>query len=448
MAKFCSWCGEPLSPGEHYCPECGGRVLESVRVSGKGSEDPMRGLDIVRGHNIKASATAKLDREVADAMELKDDFDVDGVEVDVDAKAALDKAAAAHVEDSAQAASSASSLDKLPHPLTAASAELETAVSSEPAAQPEAPVEPKLAKPEESASATPSASADIAKPAAEQAAQTSTGAAAASQHESVPVVPRSEQSSTSKPIAYDGTDTLVLPTGNEAKRFGLERPDLDEAKRKRIVTGLIIAVIVLAVACAVVGAWSMGLFNPSESQPVQQEEQAPAQEEQAPAQEEIIEEEVVDATKPTEEQIFQTLSSAYDALPAYSDRIVECVDEFNGLFMAKQLDTRTACKDKADALLAELQKAKEELVNLEVSSESAYASDAANVIELYDCQIGRIQCICDAWALDVTFTEETELPYLHKDEILAELSKDYVAGNNPYLERFDELYPTSKPTEK
>ena len=72
MAKYCSWCGEPLEPGARYCAECGARVLESVRVTGKGDSDPMRGLDIVGGNPIPASKTTKLDLGTLEALKLRD----------------------------------------------------------------------------------------------------------------------------------------------------------------------------------------------------------------------------------------------------------------------------------------------------------------------------------------------------------------------------------------
>ena len=50
----------------------------------------------------------------------------------------------------------------------------------------------------------------------------------------------------------------------------------------------------------------------------------------------------------------------------------------------------------------------------------------------------------DAWAVSV----QDEVPSEHQDEILAALSANYVGGNNPYLERYDELYPSSKPVLK
>ena len=76
--------------------------------------------------------------------------------------------------------------------------------------------------------------------------------------------------------------------------------------------------------------------------------------------------------------------------------------------------------------------------------EAETTTDAANLIELYDCQIGRITSLTDAWAVSVQY----EVPSEHQDEILAALSANYVGGNNPYLERYDELYPSAKPVLK
>ena len=147
---------------------------------------------------------------------------------------------------------------------------------------------------------------------------------------------------------------------------------------------------------------------------------------------------------PTEEQIFQTLSSEYSALDGYSNRIVSCVDDFNSWYIARDMNKRQASQATAEKVKSDLEAAKAEIENLKVSNSSSYAADAANLIELYDCQIGRITSLTDAWAVSVQY----EVPSEHQDEILAALSANYVSGNNPYLERYDELYPSSKPVLK
>ena len=94
MAKYCSWCGEPLEPGARYCAECDARVLESVRVTGKGDSDPMRGLDIVGGNPIPASKTTKLDLGTLEAFKLRDSLP--GDDEPTHAKPSLASASAAH----------------------------------------------------------------------------------------------------------------------------------------------------------------------------------------------------------------------------------------------------------------------------------------------------------------------------------------------------------------
>ena len=147
---------------------------------------------------------------------------------------------------------------------------------------------------------------------------------------------------------------------------------------------------------------------------------------------------------PTDEQVFQTLSSAYAALDGYSDRIVACVDEFNGLYMARSMDDRTAAKAKADKVKSDLEAAKAEIENLKVGANSPYSTDEANMVELYECQIGRIASLADAWAVSVQY----DVPSQHQDEILAALAASYQGGTNVYLERYDELYPYAKPVQK
>lgn len=85
---------------------------------------------------------------------------------------------------------------------------------------------------------------------------------------------------------------------------------------------------------------------------------------------------------PTEEQIFQTLSSEYSALDGYSNRIVSCVDDFNSWYIARDMNKRQASQATAEKVKSDLEAAKAEIENLKVSNSSPYATDAANLIEL------------------------------------------------------------------
>ena len=592
MAKYCSWCGEPLEPGARYCAECGARVLESVRVTGKGDSDPMRGLDIVGGNPIPASKTTKLDLGTLEALKLRDSLpgddepaqakpsaasaaaahfggakttsleipevveapeiiavpevgDACGLAADCGASGAFKGASVHGAEAHSAAAEQAGSVDAADaseadeEVETEASSEalendaadaidaseseeackseealvaeaIETAEGDEPsdagdaeAAGGEAGVETPQgdaaaegAEPAESDDASggqpardadsecddaegeADTEADGAKLADDEADVDASESAPSSEepsnvapkpaavfdfddeHEAVPVIPREAQAAAAKPgpISFDGTDTLVLPSDAQPKHFGLDRPDLQERKRKRIFIALccVIAVLVIA-ACVLVYVRFGGQMGQEDAQQQSQaQQQAPAaSSEESEKPEAKADDEAAKASAeaealareqstPTEEQIFQTLSSEYSALDGYSNRIVSCVDDFNSWYIARDMNKRQASQTTAEKVKSDLEAAKAEIESLKISNSSPYATDAANLIELYDCQIGRITSLTDAWAVSVQY----EVPSEHQDEILAALSANYVGGNNPYLERYDELYPSSTPVLK
>ena len=592
MAKYCSWCGEPLEPGARYCAECGARVLESVRVTGKGDSDPMRGLDIVGGNPIPASKTTKLDLGTLEALKLRDSLpgddeptqakpsaasavaahfggakttsleipevveapeiiavpevgDACGLTADCDVSDAFKGASVHGAEAHSAAAEQAGSADAAD--ASDADEEVETEASSEvlenDAADATCASESEEAcKSEEALAAEaieaaegdePSDAGDAEAVGGEADAETPKGDAAAEdaepaemddasgaqpargadsecddaegevgaeadgaklaeaeadadaseftpageepsnaapkpaavfdfddEHEAVPVIPREAQAAAAKPgpISFDGTDTLVLPSDAQPKHFGLDRPDLQERKRKRIFIALCCVIAVLVIAACVLAYVRFGgqTGQEGDQQQPQAQQQAPAaSSEESEKPEAKADDEAAKASAeaealareqstPTEEQIFQTLSSEYSALDGYSNRIVSCVDDFNSWYIARDMNKRQASQATAEKVKSDLEAAKAEIESLKISNSSPYATDAANLIELYDCQIGRITSLTDAWAVSVQY----EVPSEHQDEILAALSANYVGGNNPYLERYDELYPSSKPVLK
>ena len=592
MAKYCSWCGEPLEPGARYCAECGARVLESVRVTGKGDSDPMRGLDIVGGNPIPASKTTKLDLGTLEALKLRDSLP--GDDEPTQAKPSAASAAAAHfggakttsleipevveapeiiavpevgdacglaadrgtsgafkgasahgaeahsaVAEQAGSADAADASDADEEVETEASSEalesdaadatcaseseeackseealaaeaIEAAEGDEPsdagdaeaaggeagAETPKGDAAAEGAEPAESddasggqpardadsecddaegkadteadgaklAEAEADADASESAPSSEEPSNAAPKPAAVfdfdDEHEAVPVIPREAQAAAAKPgpISFDGTDTLVLPSDAQPKHFGLDRPDLQERKRKRIFIALCCVIAVLVIAACVLAYVRFGGQAGQEGaqQQPQAQQQAPAaSSEESEKSEAKADDEAAKASAeaealareqstPTEEQIFQTLSSEYSALDGYSNRIVSCVDDFNSWYIARDMNKRQASQATAEKVKSDLEAAKAEIESLKISNSSPYATDAANLIELYDCQIGRITSLTDAWAVSVQY----EVPSEHQDEILAALSANYVGGNNPYLERYDELYPSSKPVLK
>ncbi len=244
------------------------------------------------------------------------------------------------------------------------------------------------------------------------------------------------------------TDTLVLPTDNAQKRFTLE--GAPKKSRAALIVCIVVIVILLAVV-AVLAYLQWGGANAGQAPQEQTQQEVPAQDAEADAENDAKDgsasgESTTLAQEPqsdelTDEQVFSQLDAAYDRLSSYDERIGDCVEDFNGLFLTRSMDDRTQAKTRAETLLGDLQDELAALEDLKVGASSPYADDAANVIELYGCQAGRVSSLVDAWAEDVKYNVPSE----HRDEILAVLAQNNEGGTNKYLTRYDELYPTAKP---
>ncbi len=68
-----------------------------------------------------------------------------------------------------------------------------------------------------------------------------------------------------------------------------------------------------------------------------------------------------------------------------------------------------------------------------------------DIVALYDDLDHRIDAICDAWEISLKYAKPAD----HKDEIVAPLSRDNVAGtnDNKYRQDFEDRYPSAKPVE-
>ena len=240
-------------------------------------------------------------------------------------------------------------------------------------------------------------------------------------------------------------DSVVVPTDNEQKRFSL-----DSAKKRRnvafIVIGIIIAVLLVVVV--VLGTMYMNSKQSGSSEPLQvastdqssgeNAEQAPQPSSTSEPEQATIDDKV--SSELTEEQAYDFLSEAYEKLDTYDERIGTCVEDFNADFLVSSMDTRNASKEFADKVLSDLTSDLASLESAKIPSGSSYVEQAEKVMELYECQIGRVSALTNAWALDVTF----ETPSEHKAEILAK----YTEGDaKTYLSRYDELYSQAEPTQ-
>lgn len=240
-------------------------------------------------------------------------------------------------------------------------------------------------------------------------------------------------------------DSVVVPTDNEQKRFSL-----DSAKKRRnvafIVIGIIIAVLLVVVV--VLGTMYLNGKQSGSSEPLQvastdqssgeNTEQVPQPSSTSESEQATIDDKV--SSELTEGQAYDFLSEAYEKLDTYDERIGTCVEDFNADFLVSSMDTRNASKEFADKVLSDLTSDLASLESAKIPSGSSYVEQAEKVMELYECQIGRVSALTNAWALDVTF----ETPSEHKAEILAK----YTEGDaKTYLSRYDELYSQAEPTQ-
>ena len=83
--------------------------------------------------------------------------------------------------------------------------------------------------------------------------------------------------------------------------------------------------------------------------------------------------------------------------------------------------------------------------DLDVPTSSKNYSSWKDIVALYDDLDHRIDAICDAWEISLKYAKPAD----HKNEIVAPLSRDNVAGtnDNKYRLDFEERYPGAKPVE-
>ncbi|MDO5043355.1 MAG: zinc ribbon domain-containing protein [Slackia sp.] len=250
-------------------------------------------------------------------------------------------------------------------------------------------------------------------------------------------------------------DSVVVQTDTDQKRFTLNSSK-NPRKTALIVTGALVAFLVAVaalLAAAYFGGWGQqekepiavsGIDEQSESDKKEADDKAEADNKaDGETSKNADASKGSAASKPepklTDTEIFNSLDAAYEKLDVYDERIATCVEEFNANFLANSMEVRAASKDFADKVLTDLENDVKGLESMEIPDESAYAQQVEDVLVLYECQIGRVSAMTNAWALDVTFEKPSE----HKDEILA----CYTEGNaKTHLARYDELHASAKPT--
>lgn len=152
-----------------------------------------------------------------------------------------------------------------------------------------------------------------------------------------------------------------------------------------------------------------------------------------------------DAATISEQNVYDQLSSYYSRLSDLDQQVRDCATTFNTYYLKDDRSSRQSASDTAEALEDQISDLKDEVEDLDVPVDSQNYSSWKDIITLYDDLENRIDVICDAWEISLEYSS----PANHKNEIVAPLARDNVAGtnDNKYRLDFEDRYPGAAPVE-
>lgn len=152
-----------------------------------------------------------------------------------------------------------------------------------------------------------------------------------------------------------------------------------------------------------------------------------------------------DAATISEQNVYDQLSSYYSRLSDLDQQVRNCATTFNTYYLKDDRSSRQSASDAAEELEDQIGDLKDEVEDLDVPIDSQNYSSWKDIIALYDDLENRIDVICDAWEISLEYSS----PANHKDEIVAPLARDNVAGtnDNKYRLDFEDRYPGAAPVE-
>lgn len=152
-----------------------------------------------------------------------------------------------------------------------------------------------------------------------------------------------------------------------------------------------------------------------------------------------------DAATISEQNVYDQLSSYYSRLSDLDQQVRDCATTFNTYYLKDDRSSRQSASDAAEALEDQISDLKDEVEDLDVPIDSQNYSSWKDITTLYDDLENRIDVICDAWEISLEYSSPTN----HKDEIVAPLARDNVAGtnDNKYRLDFEDRYPGAAPVE-
>ena len=147
----------------------------------------------------------------------------------------------------------------------------------------------------------------------------------------------------------------------------------------------------------------------------------------------------------SEQNLYRRLSEYYDLLEDLDSQVRACAQAFNGSYLEEDRTTRQNLADVAERTEDTIEQYYDIVEDLDVPTSSKNYSSWKDIIALYVDLDHRIDAICDAWEISLKYSK----PEDHKNEIVAPLSRDNVAGtnDNKYRLDFEDRYPGAKPVE-
>lgn len=147
----------------------------------------------------------------------------------------------------------------------------------------------------------------------------------------------------------------------------------------------------------------------------------------------------------SEQNLYRRLSEYYDLLEDLDSQVRACAEAFNGSYLAEDRTARQNLADVAERTEDTIEQYYDIVEDLDVPMSSKNYSSWKDIVALYDDLDNRIDAICDAWEISLKYANPAD----HKDEIVAPLARDNVAGtnDNKYRLDFEDRYPGAAPVE-
>ncbi len=147
----------------------------------------------------------------------------------------------------------------------------------------------------------------------------------------------------------------------------------------------------------------------------------------------------------SEQNLYRRLSEYYDLLEDLDNQVRACAEAFNGGYLEEDRTARQNLADVAERTEDTIEQYYDIVEDLDVPMSSKNYSSWKDIVALYDDLDHRIDAICDAWEISLKYAKPAD----HKNEIVAPLSRDNVAGtnDNKYRQDFEDRYPGAKPVE-